>query len=135
MSNELHVFLAGEFPTRAAWQSAIDKLGFPFQLDPDLDLEKDSGFSPSLLRGKDSGFEICFEEAAELLQTYPNIKGKIEGREKVISFRWGGDLNECACVMAAAAGLVECCQALVYFPQDDCWYEASELRKEFDGCS
>ena len=66
MSLELYAFL-DSLPDRAAWQAAIDQIGIDLKLDPELDLAKDSGFSPCEIKGCRSGFEILVEKAADVL--------------------------------------------------------------------
>ena len=48
MSMELYAFIAS-LPDRDSWQAKIDDAGLDLQLDPDLDLSRDSGFSPCML--------------------------------------------------------------------------------------
>lgn len=136
MSVELHSFVAGpKLPAREDWQRAIDALALPVQLDPELDLNDDSGFSPSRLNGLPSGFEIYVESSAAVLAEYPHLVARVAGREYVISFRWGSDLSQSACALAAAAGLVKGFNALAYYPSDDLVYSnENELVKEFKKC-
>jgi len=135
MSLELHAFItAANPPSRAEWQAAIERLGYPLTLDPGLDLPNDSGFSPCRLEGNDSGFELYVDSAQEMAESYPQIKPRIGDCRWCISFRWGGNLQECACAFAAAAGLIGCSGAIVYDPQDDTWCDAAHLRREFDSC-
>jgi hypothetical protein len=136
MSLDMHVFLSGpQPPSRAAWQNAIDALGLTVQLYPAMDLATDSGFSPTTLNGTPSGFEIYIESASAIIAKYPNISGQVVGRGQVISLRWGGDLAECACVLAATAGLVSGLGAVAYYPADDLLYvDAAALVEDFKQC-
>ena len=134
MSLELYAFLAGELPTREAWQSAIQALGYPVSLDEALTVKESSGFVPCRLVDGDSGFELFVDRVQTIVEEYPTIKGRVQGRIWAISFRWGGNLGECACVMAGAAGLMRSSGAIVYYPDDDLWYEEADLRREFDSC-
>jgi hypothetical protein len=132
MSLELHAFLSSrENVNRESWQGAITMLGFPVQLDAGLDLTKDSGFSPCLLDGRESGFEICCDSVAELLDVYPTVAEAVQGKDRAISFRWGGDMREGACVTAAAAALASAFNAVVYFPDDDSICTFDQLKRDF----
>lgn len=105
MANEQFAFLSREHvPSREAWQAAIDEAGFDFQLDPELRPFEDSGFSPCKLEGRDSGFEISYDGSRELLDSFPELVGD---QDYCISFRWGGDMSECACVMIASYALAK----------------------------
>ena len=101
---EQHAFLRkGSVPSGADWQAAIDRLGLAFQLDPTLTPFEDSGFLPCSLAGKETGFEIYYEPAESLLASYPQLREGIGDRDYAISFRWGGDMAECASVLIASA--------------------------------
>jgi hypothetical protein len=133
MSLELHVLVAGELPQRHLWQAAIDRLGIPVQLDPALDVETGRGYSPCKLRGEDSGFELGDEAAGALVDTYPTLaKAAGSGPRSAITFRWSGDMSECACVLGAAAGLVAGFGGVAYYPADDLLYDLGGLKLELD---
>jgi hypothetical protein len=128
MSLEINVFLdKGRVPNRSSWQAAVASLGIPLELDPALDPFHDRGFSPSKVKGLDSGFEIYSEPAVSLVENQPELARTVGERDWCISFRWGGDLNECACVMAASAALVKLCDAVAYYPDDNLTYDLNGL--------
>jgi hypothetical protein len=136
MSMEMHVFMEkGKVPGRESWQAAIDSLALPLTLSSALDPFHDSGFSPSVIRGIDSGFEIYSEPSEGPLQEYAELTEVVGNRDWCISFRWSGDLNECACVMAASAALVKACVAVAYYPDDDLVYDLDRLLEDFSACS
>lgn len=131
MSLEQHAFLRRcSVPSREAWQTAILRLGFDMQLGPNLNPFEDSGFLPCKLAGNDSGFEIYYDPAAEVSIAYPGLKDKIAGRDYSISFRWGGDMIECACVLIASAALAKSFDAAVYCPGDNLFYGPEDLVRE-----
>ena len=127
MSLEMIIFVRGrEIPERGAWQHAIDSLGLPVKLDAETNLAMASGFSPAELNGTGSGFEIHLSSAREVLSSYPQLSESVADRDRAITFSWGGDLAECACVLAATAALVKECGAVAYYPSDDILYEGYE---------
>jgi hypothetical protein len=135
MSQEMHVFLnKSKIPDRSSWQSSVSSLGLPLVFDPQLNPLVDTGFSPTKIKDIDSGFEIYSESAKEILQRYPDITEAVGDRDWCITFRWGGDFNECACVMSASAGLVKLCGALAFFPGDDLTYDLNGLLSEANSC-
>jgi hypothetical protein len=136
MSSEMHAFLReSDVPTREAWQAAIDSLGLPVQLSLELSPTGNSGFSPVLLKGVSSGFELSLCEASEVLKSYPRLSSEIGNRDRVLTFSWGGDLSECACVLASVAALAKRFRARAYYPADDLLYSsADELISEFAQC-
>ncbi len=135
MSLELHVFMnANKLPTRQQWQSAITEMGFPLQLDPELDLTDQSGFSPCTLNGKSTGCEISLDSPDDILPAYPSMRERAQGTDRVVTFCWGGDSAECACALAAAAALVKRSDGIAYNPQDDEPNDFDQLRNEFRKC-
>ena len=123
MSLEFHAFIKSEsIPTRDGWQEAIASLYLPLELDKELDPLQNTGYVPCLLNGKSSGFELYLDDAESLLTYYSHRKNEVAGLDKSLSFRWGSDLSECACVMAAAVALVNACGAITYYPNDDILY-------------
>jgi hypothetical protein len=131
MSQEQYVFLKrDDVPNVVEWQAVIDEIGFDFKLDPELKPFEDSGFLPCKLEGRESGFEIYYETVNETLEMYPQLKDKIESRDYVISFRWGGDMAECACVLIASAALSKSFNAMIYYSDDDMFYTFDDLINE-----
>ena len=123
MSLEFHAFIKSEsIPTRDGWQEAIASLDLPLELDKELDPLHNTGYVPCLLNGESSGFELYLDDAESLLTYYSHRKNEVAGLDKSLSFRWGSDLSECACVMAAAVALVNACGAIAYYPNDDILY-------------
>jgi hypothetical protein len=113
----------------------LDKLEFDVQLDPELDLAHDRGFSPATIKGRTSGFEIDVLDTESTVRDYPALAGTIVGRSPTVCFRWGGDLAECACVMAAAAAvLAGGWSATAYAPADDTTYDIEALIREYHSC-
>jgi len=135
MSLEMHVFLEKRrVPDRGSWQAAVDSLALPLRLSPDLDPIHDTGFSPSEIKGLKSGFEIYSEPADAYLQDQAELAKVVGNRDWCISFRWGGDMNECACVLAASAGLVRLCDAVAYYADDNLTYDLNRLLEDFRAC-
>lgn len=129
MSLELHVLLAS-LPDREGWQASIDAAGFELRLDPELVVESDTGFVPCTIGTKQSGFELWREESAELARSYLSLAGHAAARPHAITLRWGGDMLECACALAAAAGMAHGLGGVAYYPDDDLTYEVEDLLGE-----
>lgn len=127
MSVELHIFLQdSRLPSRDAWQQAIAQLSFPAVLESSLDLRKDTGFVPTTYKGQSTGFEFYLESAADILSSYPHISLKAGSCDMCATFRWGGDLTECAAALSAAAALTAIAQGIYYDPEADTIFDANE---------
>jgi hypothetical protein len=117
MANEQYAFLnKAQVPSRQAWQAVIDECGFDFQLDPDLKPFEDSGFLPCKFMGVEGGFEIYCFPAADVAADFGDI---VRGRDFCISFRWGGSMVECACVMIASYALARGFDAVVSYEGEE----------------
>lgn len=117
-------------PNRDALQAAIDALGFDCKVDGSYIPFKSEGFLPCVLNGKGSGFEIYFEPATEVLQSFPHLAGTVKSRDSAITFRWGGDMVECACVVIVSAALAKSFDAIVHYQDDDMLYSTEQLVAE-----
>jgi len=117
MANELFAFIdPAKVPTGEAWQAAIVECAFDLRLDPEMKPKEDSAFSPMTLLGKPSGVEIYYTDEREFLDEFDEIRG---AREYCVSFRWGGDMGECACASIASFVLAKHFGALVSYEGDE----------------
>src|SRR5712692_7276508 len=117
-------------PDHRALQAAVDALSFDCKLDDSYTPFKSEGFLPCLLNGQPSGFEIYFELAAEPLKAFPHRAELVGGRDVAISFRWGGDMAECACVLIVSAALAKQFNAVIHYQNDDLVYSSEQLTTE-----
>ena len=135
MSLEMNVYVEKRrVPDRISWQAAVECLALPLRLYPDLDPMHDTGFPPSEIKGLKSGFEIFSEPADAYLQDRAELAKVVGNRDWCISFRWSGDINECACVLAASAGLVRLCDAVAYYADDNLTYDLKGLLEDLRAC-
>src|SRR5260221_10942537 len=107
----------GSVPDRVALQAVIDSAGFDCKLDGSYKPFESQGFLPCILNGQPSGFEIYFEPAAAVLEQFPDLAQMIGSREAAITFRWGGDMAECACVLIVSAALAKDFGAIVHYQE------------------
>lgn len=117
-------------PDRTALQAAVDALGFDCKIDAHYVPFQCSGFLPCVLAGIESGFEIYFEPAADVLSDFQHLAPTVGSRDVAITFRWGGDMSECACVLIVSAALAKSFGAVVHYQDDDLLYSADELVAE-----
>ena len=128
MSLELHIFLRdSQVPSRDIWQQAIEQSGFPTVLEPTLDLRRDTGYRPTSYKGQSTGFEFSLDAAAGILASYPQMATRVAGRDKCATFRWGGDLTECAAALSSAAALTKLADGIYFYPADEIVYTAQDV--------
>jgi hypothetical protein len=120
-------------PDRSKLEESVSALGFDLTIDEFYRPFDCEGFLPCVLKGKKSGFEIYFESPNEAFQSFPHLKEKVESRDCAISFRWGGDMAECACVLIVSAALAKDFGAVVHYQDNDLLYSAEQLVEEAKG--
>jgi hypothetical protein len=82
------------------------------------------------LAGTKSGFEIYFESAPTVLADFPQLVESVGRRDVAITFRWGGDMSECACVLIVSAAFAKSFGAIVHYQDDDILYSGDQLVEE-----
>jgi hypothetical protein len=128
MSMEIHIFMEdSRVPDRESWQRAIEQADFPAILDPSLDLRDDSGFSPTIYNGQESGFEFYLDPAGSYLENYPHIAAQVGNRDMCVSFRWGGDVVEAAAAISCGAALAKLTDGIYYDPETDRVFTANTV--------
>ena len=128
MSNEQYALMdRSKVPSRERWQDAIKQCGFDLQLDPEMKPFEDSGFSPCTLMGEETGVEIDYDDSPEMMEDFRDIA---PGKDCCVSFRWGGDLLECACAMIASYALAKHFGAVVSYEGEDPYSDLDEFLKE-----
>jgi hypothetical protein len=128
MSLELHIFMQdSRIPNRDIWQQAIEQAGFPTVLEQTLDLRRDTGFRPTTYKGQSTGFEFYLEPATNILSSYTHIASQVGSRDRCATFRWGGDLIECAAALSAAAALTKLTDGIYFYPDDEILYGADQV--------
>jgi hypothetical protein len=117
MSNSQFAFLnRSAVPDRASLQASIDALGFELKLHPGFTPFEDSGFLPCTLKGEEGpGFEIFYEESAEIVGEDDDFKLIADGRDYCISMVWRGSMKDLACVMIVSCALVKDFGAVVSY--------------------
>jgi hypothetical protein len=112
-------------PDRAALQHAIDTLGFDLLLDASYSTDDINGFQPCRLLGEETGVEMYINPAQTAILGVPQVTSAVGSRDVAITFRWGGNLSECACAMIISAALATSFDAVVHYEDDDMFYSAS----------
>jgi hypothetical protein len=127
MSLEIHIFLpSSALPSRDAWQSEIERLGFPTVLEQGFNPLVDRGFCPCLFKGKPGGFEFLYGKSSELLNVYPGLTEKIDRCDEVASFIWPSDSQDLGVSITASAALASLTGGFYFYPDDEIFLSASE---------
>ncbi len=113
VATEQYAFLkSSNVPTREGLQQAIDRAGFNLQLDANYQPRTSVGFVPCTLNGQKAGVEMYFNDSNEFMDSFRELAGD---RDCCISFRWGENIEECACAMIASYALADSFDAVVTY--------------------
>ncbi|MDD2893767.1 MAG: hypothetical protein PHF20_07520 [Halothiobacillaceae bacterium] len=121
MSNTQFAFInRAQVPDRSALQASIDALGFDLKLHPDFMPFEDSGFLPFILHGEEGpGFEIEYQDAAEVIDGDEELGAIAGGRDHCISMVWRSSMKDLACVMIVSCALAKDFDAVVSYEGDE----------------
>ena len=122
MSMETHVLFRGPLPEKVAFEAAMRQFGFPFTLqERDGTLEGQEGFLPMMRNGGLTGVEFdTFDRDAyqdEFVREFADefVEKRVKPDfERIASFRWGGDMEECVAGLCGAAALAKLVGGIVY---------------------
>ena len=107
-------------PDRATLQSWIDALGFDLQLDPELNLLTDEGFSPCVLEGVENvGFELFTEPTVDVADGDDDFLEMAGDRDVCISMSWRSSARDLAAITIVCCALARHCDAVISFEGDE----------------
>lgn len=59
-----------------------------------------------------------YGKKTDIIEAYPDFAARFAVFDTAANFRWGGDLDEMACALMAAAALTHLCGGLWFDPQE-----------------
>lgn len=134
MSMELYVGLrSGATLEGKALISEARRLGFDVAA-PELDLAAADGFQPVSFNGQDSGVEISWQTPKAYFEEDEHFTQALAACERMLTFRWGGDLTECALAFALGAAAEELTGAVVLDSEEGEIKTAAELAEIARSC-
>lgn len=109
MSNSQYAFLSrSNVPDRKSLEASIKALDFKLTLYETFVPFESSGFLPCVLNGEDGpGFEIGFQDSAEVIDGEEPLASIASGKECCISMIWRSSMKDLACVMIVSCALVK----------------------------
>jgi hypothetical protein len=113
MAEEVHVFFAGNVPSRTRLSAALRRLGWPFVIERmETRLSDQSGYLPMTLRGEETGAELFFSAVDDdARQFVPDLDPLMN---RIAHLRWGGSELEMAAALCLAAALADLTQGLIF---------------------
>jgi hypothetical protein len=117
MSMEAYALCARQLDSAAAWQAAIDALGFDLHLRAEKIPPASSGHLPATRHGRSAGFECSIVPLSELTDLYPEID--FGGPWACVYAFYFGTISESIGALIAIAACLEFAGGLAFFPQED----------------
>lgn len=103
MSMTMYVILSlSDVPNTNSLNELSVQLNTPVQYLENVDLKKHTGFLPVKLKGEDSGVETFMSPLSEFSDYFPAFHSSAFIEPVVVTFRWGGDMNEMVVALNSA---------------------------------
>ena len=116
-----------EIPTNKHIQEHIQSLGYDFKIldNPDERINED-GLGCSI-NGYDTFFETYIGPASEISDEADWVKTELSDQDTAISFIWGSDAAAGACIGLICIALIDHCNALSYYMDEQMRYTREML--------
>lgn len=116
-----------DIPTKSKIEERINMLGYEFKILEEFDtLYGRDGLSCSI-NGYKTYFEIYFEEPSEIINEFEWIEKDLTDEDIAVSFLWGSDFAAGACIGLVSIALIDICNALIYYLDDEMEYSRQML--------
>ena len=119
------VFLRkADLPTKGQIQDIVQKLGYDFKIFGELEKLIDQDGLECSINGLQTYFETYVDDADNVINDHEAdwIKPEITNQDTSISFVWGADFAAGACIGLISIALINQCNALVFYIDDQMKY-------------
>ncbi len=127
-------FKKTELPTKEQLEKTIQtlgsELGFNFKFLEDFKNFDDLKGMSCEINGVETGFEIYFDTAEDLSESFPELKDIINNFDYGVSFAWGADYAAGACIAVLSIALIDICNSVVFFEDSQMLYSKEILMEE-----
>lgn len=128
-----------DLPNKVEIEKNICKLGYDFEIIDDFENFYGIDGLECKINGQKTFFEIYFEKPSEVADNFEFIKKDLTDQDTAISFIWGADLAAGISIGLISIVLIEKCNALIYYLNDEMAYskemlltDTSEFIKELE---
>ncbi|GAB5386991.1 MAG: hypothetical protein Alis3KO_41140 [Aliiglaciecola sp.] len=133
MSMTLYVILSlSDVPDTNSLNEKSTLLKTPIVFSENIDLKTHSGFLPVKLKGESSGVETYFSAYSEFIEFFPNFDLSQYNEPVVITFRWGGDINEMIVALNTAYLLGHDVVSTVFEPEGGMFLTNEQVKEGAD---
>lgn len=118
-----------DIPTNGQIQDTIQKLGYDFKILRGLEKQIDQDGLECSINGHQTYFETYVDTSDYAIADHEAdwIKQDITNHDTAISFIWGADFVAGACIGLISIALIDHCNALVYYMDDQMKYTRDML--------
>jgi hypothetical protein len=116
-----------DIPTNEQVQQSIQQLGYDFLILGDLKNHIDQNGLNCQINGQKTYFEVYFDSATEITKEAGWIRTDLTDQDTAVSFVWGADFAAGACIGLISIALIDQCNALVYYIDDQLRYTREML--------
>lgn len=136
MSMTMYVIMSiSDVPNTNALNELSNQLNTPVQYSENVDLKEHTGFLPVKLKGNNSGVETYMSPLSEFSDYFPNFDSSSYKEPVVITFRWGGDLQEMVVALNSAYLLGYEKNSTVFEPQSGMFLTNEQIKEGADTMS
>ena len=117
----------GETLSRQKIQESINSLGYDFTIMDDFESIYTIDGLTCKINGHETYFEMYFNSAAEIVADNSWIESDLTDQDTAISFVWGANFAAGACIGLISIALIDNCDALIYYMDDEMKYTKEML--------
>lgn len=116
-----------DLPNKIEIEKTICELGYEFEILDDFENFYDVDGLECKINKQKTFFDIYFEEPKEITTDFDFIKKDLTDQDTVVSFNWGADFAAGASIGLISVVLIEKCNALIYYLDDEVAYSKEML--------
>jgi hypothetical protein len=135
MAMELFVLSDKQLESMEEWQAAADGEGYPLRLDDARPIGTLKGFLPVQMGNTKTGFECSHWQADKFMREKSDFKFGHQWKY-LITFRWGGDLDQVLAAWMAATAYAKATNGIVFDEVEGTSYtamQAGEIVRDIQG--
>ncbi len=116
-----------DIPINEQIQQTIRQLGYDFRILGDLKSRIDESELKCQINGKDAHFEVYIDSATNARNEAGWMIPDLTDQDTAVSFVWGANYAAGTCIGLVSIALIDLCNALVYYMDDQMRYTREML--------
>jgi len=119
-----------KLPTKIELENKIKELGYNFKFLTDFEKLDNLNQIDSIdceLDGNKTFLEIYLNPIEEIISDFPDLQNQLSNKDFGISFTFGSDELVSACINVISIGLIDLCQSIVLYADDEIIYSREML--------